>query len=74
MRSDTRRFSFGDEFDAEAARIKLEKAHEALADAKAEAKHAAQGMLEHGRTELEIATRLGVTRRTVRRWVGRSAL
>lgn len=73
MTGATTRLDFGPEFDATAAGLKLAAAHEALEAAKAEGRHAARGMAEHGRSEAEIAARLGVTRRTVRRWLGRSA-
>lgn len=69
----TQTLEFGMEFDAEAARLKLAVARQQLAEATAEARHAARGMAEHHRTEDEISTRLGVTRRTVRRWLNRSA-
>lgn len=73
MTTGTRYLDYGIVFDAQAAAAKLVKARADLEEATAEAKHAAQVMVEHGATEDHIARRLGVTRRTVRRWLGRSA-
>lgn len=57
---------------AKTARDYLQNAREHLNAARAEARHVAIAMAEHKiGTEEAIAGHLGVTRRTVRRWIGR---
>jgi hypothetical protein len=61
---------FGVEVNAEAVRVAIASARQALDRALDDAREVAGEMLAAGRSEREVAGRLGVSRMTLRRWFG----
>lgn len=69
---ETHPFDFGPDLAAHYAGSALRAARKAVADATAASITAAEKLAAAGRSEAEIARRIGVSRLTVRRWLGRS--